>query len=142
MRPTLGWTSQKFANPGAYASRRDRHGPAGHHTGVDYAALPGTPVRALRRGRVIVSEYNTTMGNWVVIRTRVGRNAWVCHSYWHLRTRKVRVGQRVRRGQRIGSVGSTGNSTGPHLHYQENRGRTFDYHRHRRPRFTRRRRRR
>lgn len=134
-RPVLlSWVSQRFANPGRYASRSDRHGPAGHHTGVDYAAFSGTPVRATHAGLVIESSYDSVLGNHIFIRSQTPDGP-IVHGYWHLSVRLVHEGQHVHRKRRIGRVGSTGNSTGPHLHYQENRGSYYDYNGHIRPRF-------
>jgi murein DD-endopeptidase MepM/ murein hydrolase activator NlpD len=125
MRPAAGARiTNRFATPGGYASSADRHGRAGHHTGIDFAARTGTPVRATVKGTVVISERNNTMGNWVGIYDN-RTNATV--TYWHMNTRAVAVGQRVRVGQRIGTIGSTGNSTGPHTHVQVNRGRGFVY---------------
>jgi murein DD-endopeptidase MepM/ murein hydrolase activator NlpD len=75
----------------------------------------------------VISEFDETMGNWVGIHDPEGD---VTITYWHLSRRLVDAGDRVRKGQRIGIVGSTGNSTAPHLHVQVNRGRGFDYHAH------------
>jgi murein DD-endopeptidase MepM/ murein hydrolase activator NlpD len=137
MRP-VRWArlSQPFADPGSYASNRDRHGPAGHHTGIDYGSewekrrIEGLPVRAARRGRVVLSEYNGDMGNWVGVYYPRGN---VCVTYWHLKGRAVKDGQRVKRWTVLGRVGSTGNSTAPHLHLQVNKGHAFHYHGHIRP---------
>lgn len=137
MRP-VRWTdvSQPFGDPGAYASNRDRHGPAGHHTGIDYGSdwsrrpIAGSFVRAARRGVVVISAHNGDMGNWVGI---YYRNGGILVTYWHLESRTVQVGQRVRRGTVLGRVGSSGNSTAPHLHLQANRGRSFNYDGHIRP---------
>jgi murein DD-endopeptidase MepM/ murein hydrolase activator NlpD len=148
MKPVrLARVTQPFGDPGNYASRADEHGPRGHHTGVDYGyirirgrhyGIQGAKVRATRRGRVIISGYDRDWGRWVAIRSEEGEHS-VTHFYCHMRSRKVRRGQIVRRGQFIGRVGNTGNSTGPHLHYQENWGPNYDYHAHRKPRFNKRR---
>lgn len=136
MRPVRrSRVSQPFAHPGSYASVRDAHGAPGHHTGVDFGSAWPRPiersiVRAPRRGLVVISEYNSAMGNWVgVFFPR--KNMLV--TYWHLDRRSVKVGQRVRRWTVLGRVGTTGNSTAPHLHVQANKGRSFDYHGHVRP---------
>lgn len=124
-----------FAAPGHYASSADRHGPAGHHTGTDfgsqysptYHAAEGQAVRAPRRGIVVISEYNSTMGNWVGVYMP---DHHVTITFWHMSGRQVRVGDRVLKGAVLGKVGSTGNSTGPHLHVQANPGRGFWYSGH------------
>lgn len=84
------------------------------HRGIDYAADRGTPVWAAGDGRVIASAYNNANGNYVVIQH--GNN--IQTKYLHLDRRDVRNGQRVRQKQVIGTVGSTGMSTAPHLHYE------------------------
>lgn len=122
-----------FATPGNYASRSDGHGPAGHHTGIDFAgpvpgvSIEGRFVRSSTPGKVVISEYNDTMGHWVGVHFR---DEDVLITYWHLQRRAVEVDDFVWRGQVIGRVGSTGNSTAPHLHVQVNRGSTFSYHDH------------
>jgi murein DD-endopeptidase MepM/ murein hydrolase activator NlpD len=115
-----------------YASHADKHGPAGHHTGIDFGSLwprpiDGKPVRACTPGTVVISDYNTTMGHWVGVYYATDN---VTITYWHMSRRDVRVGQFVRRGDRLGNVGTTGNSTAPHLHVQVNHGRGFDYNAH------------
>ncbi|MEE4639760.1 MAG: peptidoglycan DD-metalloendopeptidase family protein [Wenzhouxiangella sp.] len=84
------------------------------HNGTDYGAPTGTPVWAAGDGRVIRSAYNNANGNYVFIQH--GNN--VITRYLHLHRRSVNVGDRVRQGQTIGTVGATGMATGPHLHYE------------------------
>lgn len=124
--------SQKFAASGKYASRRDRHGARGHHTGIDYGSawpvpIKGRRVRAITDGKVVISGYNETMGNWVGV-YNFGLDLLV--TYWHLSKRNVDRGDWVLAYHVIGFVGSTGNSTAPHLHMQVNAGRDFNYHGH------------
>jgi len=83
------------------------------HYGVDYGAPTGTVVHAVAEGEVIVSGYDEFSGNKIAIRHRDGTSSW----YMHLSARGVGVGAKVAPGQAIGRVGSTGRSTGPHLHY-------------------------
>ncbi len=90
------------------------HKTARPHRGTDYAASRGTPVWSSGDGRVITSTYNKASGNYVVIQH--GNN--IQTKYLHLSKRSVKVGQRVKQKQVIGLVGSTGYSTGPHLHYE------------------------
>ena len=86
------------------------------HKGTDYAASSGTPVRAIGDGVVTRSNYHRGYGNVLEVRHR---NGYVSR-YAHLRgfARGVRAGTRVTVGQTIGYVGSTGLSTGPHLHFE------------------------
>jgi murein DD-endopeptidase MepM/ murein hydrolase activator NlpD len=85
------------------------------HTGVDIPAPAGTPVGAAGRGVVAFAAWtNGGYGNLVVVRHRLGFESW----YAHLSRIAVSVGQGVVGGSRIGYVGSTGRSTGPHLHFE------------------------
>lgn len=89
------------------------------HTGVDLAAPTGTPVLATAAGRVASAGYRAGRGNQIVLEHLVGGQV-VASSYGHLRDGGIHVdaGDLVAAGQRIGDVGSTGNSTGPHLHFE------------------------
>ena len=92
------------------------------HTGQDFRAPSGTPVRSTNDGVVVQSRALRgpsgyySYGNVIQIRDRTNPNVTVW--YAHLSTRDVRSGQRVTAGQAIGTSGNTGNSTGPHLHYE------------------------
>lgn len=84
------------------------------HRGTDYAAPTGTPVYAAGDGRVIKAGYGRANGNYVFIQ----HGEQFVTRYLHLHKRKVKQGQRVTQSQVIGTVGSTGAATGPHLHYE------------------------
>ncbi|WP_444938302.1 peptidoglycan DD-metalloendopeptidase family protein [Microbulbifer sp. JMSA002] len=84
------------------------------HNGTDYAAPRGTPVYSTGDGRVIASGYSKPNGNFVFIQ----HGERYVTRYLHLTKRKVKRGQRVKQRQVIGTVGSTGYATGPHLHYE------------------------
>lgn len=84
------------------------------HRGTDYAANRGTPVWASGDGRVVASGYTSTNGNYVVIQ----HGGEIQTKYLHLQKRKVKKGDRVKQKQIIGTVGTTGLSTAPHLHYE------------------------
>ncbi|MEH6551790.1 MAG: peptidoglycan DD-metalloendopeptidase family protein [Pseudomonadales bacterium] len=84
------------------------------HRGVDYAASRGTPVYAAGDGKVIKAGYSKANGNYVFIQHG---EAYVT-KYLHLHKRFSKKGQRVPQGKVIGTVGSTGYATGPHLHYE------------------------
>jgi murein DD-endopeptidase MepM/ murein hydrolase activator NlpD len=83
------------------------------HTGLDIGAAMGTPVRAAMVGRVSTVSYNEVSGNYVVITHHSGYRTL----YAHLSIVRVKSGAYVQTGDRIGDVGSTGQSTGPHLHF-------------------------
>lgn len=84
------------------------------HTGVDFAASSGTPIRAAAGGEVVMASYMRGYGNTVVI----DHGGGVTTLYAHCSALLVREGQTVRQGQVIARVGSTGLSTGPHLHFE------------------------
>jgi murein DD-endopeptidase MepM/ murein hydrolase activator NlpD len=84
------------------------------HRGTDYAAPRGTPVYAAGDGRVVEAGYTRANGNYVFIQHG---EIYKTH-YLHLNKRRVKKGERVQQGDVIGTVGSTGAATGPHLHYE------------------------
>ena len=84
------------------------------HRGTDYAAPTGTPVYSAGDGRVIKAGYTRANGNYIFVQHG---DRYVTR-YLHLHQRKAKEGQRVAQGQVIGTVGSTGAATGPHLHYE------------------------
>jgi len=97
-----------------FGVRRLRNGKAvGRHRGLDIAAPTGTPVVAPAAGRVVLAGKFKKHGNTVVLDHGQG----VTSIYIHLSGFNVRSGQSVSRGARLGKVGSTGASTGPHLHW-------------------------
>jgi len=132
MIPTVpSRVSQPFADPGSYASEEDVHGPAGHHTGIDFGSLWPIPinkrlVRAVLPGEVVINGFNSTMGNWVGV---YNHEHDLLVTYWHLSVR-FDLPRWVQVFAPVGRVGTTGNSTAPHLHVQVNRGQDFDYHGH------------
>ena len=111
-----------FTNPCPTASESSGFGyrdfDSSFHKGVDMAAPEGTPYYAADNGTVLYATsdggYNGGAGNWVVISHGNG----VVTKYMHSLITFVQPGDQVVRGQNIGLVGSTGNSTGPHLHFQ------------------------
>lgn len=84
------------------------------HAGLDISANPGNPVTATADGIVSFAGWNGGSGNLVVMEHGFGFSTF----YAHNKMLAVRVGQRVKKGDIISYVGSTGNSTGPHLHYE------------------------
>ncbi|WP_052336836.1 M23 family metallopeptidase [Nocardioides alkalitolerans] len=87
---------------------------SGYHTGLDFAAPSGTTIRAVAGGTVTESGYDGSYGNKTVITLEDGTEMW----YAHQSSVAVEVGQTVASGDVIGYVGSTGNSSGPHLHLE------------------------
>jgi murein DD-endopeptidase MepM/ murein hydrolase activator NlpD len=105
----------RFARP-LWSPFTDGFGPRGStfHTGLDFPAPTGTPVAAAGRGCVQSVGWDAGYGRLVVIRHRLGMTSW----YAHLSRIDVPRGRCVVAGDRIGRVGSTGRSTGPHLHFE------------------------
>ncbi|WP_043670926.1 transglycosylase family protein [Streptomyces xylophagus] len=93
----------------------------GYHTGVDFLVPTGTSVKAIEQGTVVSAGWAGSYGYQVVIRHADGRYS----QYAHLSAISVRDGQSVGAGQRIGRSGSTGNTTGPHLHFEVRTGPGF-----------------
>ena len=85
-----------------------------YHTGLDFAAPPGTPIRAVANGTVTSAGFDGAYGNKTVITLEDGTELWFCHQTAF----NVSVGDTVRTGELIGYVGSTGHVTGPHLHLE------------------------
>ena len=99
--------SAEYGQAGSYWS-------SGYHTGLDFAAPSGTPIQAVANGIVTSTGYEGAYGNQTVVTLEDGTEIW----YNHQTSILVSVGDNVVAGQVIGSVGSTGNSTGPHLHLE------------------------
>lgn len=85
-----------------------------HHDGVDLAAPSSSPIRAVADGVVVFADPYAGYGNLIVVKHPNG----VTTHYGHCQAIKVKPGNRVTAGQIIGLVGSTGLSTGPHLHFE------------------------
>ncbi|MEI7905646.1 MAG: M23 family metallopeptidase [Candidatus Firestonebacteria bacterium] len=98
----------------AFGTRRTTNGTLrGGHKGVDLSSDDGAPVKAPARGRIIMAEKMIASGNSIVIDHGLG----VVSVYFHLSSIKMKPGEIVSPGQIIGEAGSTGFSTGPHLHW-------------------------
>ena len=85
-----------------------------HHTGIDIPAPSGTDILAAKSGVVTTSTYNNSYGNYVVVSHSDGTSTL----YAHMSRRGVSKGEVVSQGQYIGDVGTTGSSTGNHLHLE------------------------
>ncbi|MFJ4832679.1 M23 family metallopeptidase [Streptomyces sp. NPDC088747] len=109
-----------FVTPvsGSYVSTGYKTGgslwSSGSHTGVDFHAASGTPVHAVGSGTVVTAGWGGAYGNEVVLRMNDGTYTM----YGHLSSIGVAVGQTVTPGQQIALSGATGNTTGPHLHFE------------------------
>jgi murein DD-endopeptidase MepM/ murein hydrolase activator NlpD len=106
--PTRGWLTSRFGpRISPFTGRRQKHG------GIDIAGRPGTPIHAPARGRVVSIGARGPLGNSLTLDHGFGVKTF----YGHTKEIYVKVGERVERGQQIASIGSSGRSTGPHLHY-------------------------
>ena len=107
--PAIGWLSAQFGN------REDPiEGGAAYHTGIDISLDAGRPVYATAAGKVEAAWYNGAYGRMVVIDHGYGLKT----RYAHLAGFAVAPGDQVERGRIIGYVGTSGRTTGPHLHYE------------------------
>ena len=93
-------------------------GKAHSHTGIDIPAPSGTPILAAKSGQVVTSGWHDSYGNYVVVDHGNGNSTL----YAHMSSRAVKEGDVVSQGQVIGVTGSTGISSGPHLHYEITEG--------------------
>ncbi|MFI7356761.1 M23 family metallopeptidase [Streptomyces avidinii] len=107
---------------GSYVSTQYHAGggmwSSGSHTGIDFHAASGTSVHAVGVGTVVEAGWGGAYGNNVVIKHNDGTYT----QYGHMTSLNVSVGQQVTPGQQIGLSGSTGNSSGPHLHFEARTG--------------------
>ena len=107
--PAIGWLSAQFGN------REDPiEGGAAYHTGIDISLDAGRPVYATAAGKVEAAWYNGAYGRMVVIDHGYGLKT----RYAHLAGFAVAPGDQVERGRIVGYVGTSGRTTGPHLHYE------------------------
>jgi murein DD-endopeptidase MepM/ murein hydrolase activator NlpD len=108
--PTRGWLTSAFTSMRAHPILHY----ARPHEGIDVSAPMGTPIEAPAAGRVAQAGWQAGYGNVVLIDHGFGLQT----KYAHASRLLVKTGDRVQRGQRVALVGSTGLSTGPHLHYE------------------------
>lgn len=109
LRPVAGRISSPFGN-----RIHPVTGKPSFHGGVDFAASYGTGIKATRAGEIIVKTYNSSYGNYIIIDHGNG----IASLYAHMSGFNVSIGQEVSQGSIIGFIGSTGSSTGPHLHFE------------------------
>ncbi|ALO12651.1 Putative secreted protein [Streptomyces venezuelae] len=122
-RPAAAPDEDRYSAPiaagiGTSYGTRGSSWSSGYHTGVDFPVPTGTSVKAVADARVVSAGWGGAYGYQVVLRHDDGRYS----QYAHLSALTVREGQRVQGGQRIGRSGSTGNSSGPHLHFEVRTG--------------------
>ncbi|MGL4609463.1 MAG: M23 family metallopeptidase [Trueperaceae bacterium] len=110
MQPVEGRFTSSFGSPRRYVAG----GNVSYHYGADIAAPQGAPIYATNAGRVLVADFYPIKGGLVVI----DHGASVYSIYMHQSKIIAKVGESVSRGQQIGEVGTTGLSTGPHLHWE------------------------
>lgn len=106
-----------------------------HHNGVDFASAIGTSVKAISDGRVIFAGPSTLKfpngeprgGGYIVKLRHKIEGKWITSTYMHLKKNSITVkrGEKVTEGQVIGLSGNTGESTGPHLHFEIQRGKNY-----------------
>ncbi|MEU0992011.1 peptidoglycan DD-metalloendopeptidase family protein [Streptomyces sp. NPDC005953] len=111
------WARPVSAGLGTRYGVRGNMWSSGYHTGTDFPAATGTAVRAAAAGIVQSALSGGPYGNHITLRHGGGLTSL----YAHLSSTAVRAGQTVSRGARIGAVGATGNTTGPHLHFEARR---------------------
>lgn len=122
-RPAAAPDEDRYSAPiaagvGTRYGTRGSSWSSGYHTGVDFPVPTGTSVKAVADARVVSAGWGGAYGYQIVLRHDDGRYS----QYAHLSALTVREGQRVQGGQRIGRSGSTGNSSGPHLHFEVRTG--------------------
>jgi murein DD-endopeptidase MepM/ murein hydrolase activator NlpD len=110
MQPAQGRFTSPFGLPRRYVAG----GNISYHFGTDIAAPTGTPIYATNVGRIVVADFYPIKGGLVVI----DHGASVYSLYFHQSKILVNVGDTVSRGQQVGEIGTTGLSTGPHLHWE------------------------
>ena len=105
-KPVTGTITSRFASVSSIRS--------GSHTGLDIAAKSGTPIKVCSDGTVKFAGWKGSYGNLIIVSHGNGVETW----YGHCSKLYAKAGQAVNAGDTIAAVGSTGNSTGPHLHYE------------------------
>lgn len=111
---TADWVAPVSANVSTGYKATGSSWSSGYHTGIDFSVKAGTPVKAVGTGTVVKAGWGGAYGNEVIIKHAPG----VYTQYAHLSSISVKPGTKVSPGRMIGLSGSTGNSTGPHLHFE------------------------
>lgn len=115
LEPAVIWPTPSKVITSSFGYRTDPFkGSSAFHSGIDIAGRTGDPIYAAKDGVVKAAEQQGARGKYVIIDHGGGLETW----YLHLNAIKVSEGQKVNKGQPIGTLGNTGRSTGPHLHFQ------------------------
>ena len=112
MRPVEGRISGRFGRARVYNGK-----PGSPHSGMDIAAAAGTPVKAPAAGIVTFADPDLYLTGGTLV---IDHGHGISSNFLHLSRIDVKVGDRVEQGQAVAAVGSTGRSTGPHLHWGMN----------------------
>ncbi|QSF47610.1 M23 family metallopeptidase [Paenibacillus tianjinensis] len=115
LAPAVIWPTHSKMITSSFGYRSDPfEGVSAYHSGIDIAGSIGDPVYAAMDGEVTASEQMGARGKYIILKHSNGLETW----YMHLNGMTVSVGDKVNKGQQIGTLGNTGRSTGPHLHFQ------------------------
>ncbi len=115
LAPAVIWPTHSKMITSSFGYRSDPFkGVSAYHSGIDIAGSIGDPVYAAMDGEVTASEQMGARGKYIILKHPTGLETW----YMHLNGMTVNVGDKVSKGQQIGTLGNTGRSTGPHLHFQ------------------------
>ncbi|WP_440835327.1 peptidoglycan DD-metalloendopeptidase family protein [Paenibacillus sp. 22594] len=115
LAPAVIWPTQSKVITSSFGYRSDPfNGTSAYHSGIDIAGSIGDPVYAAMDGVVTAAEQMGARGKYIIIKHDNGLESW----YMHLNGMLVSPGTKVSKGQKIGLLGNTGRSTGPHLHFQ------------------------
>ncbi|WP_379132384.1 peptidoglycan DD-metalloendopeptidase family protein [Paenibacillus sp. sgz500958] len=115
LAPAVIWPTRSKIITSSFGYRTDPfEGSSAFHAGIDIAGNTGDPVLAAKAGVVIAAEQQGARGKYIILKHEDGLETW----YMHLCSMNVSPGDKVKKGARIGLLGNTGRSTGPHLHFQ------------------------
>lgn len=113
--PAVIWPTQSKMITSSFGYRSDPfNSVSAYHSGIDIAGSIGDPIYAAMEGTVTASDQMGARGKYIIIEHTNGLETW----YMHLNSMIVSEGDKVSKGEKIGTLGNTGRSTGPHLHFQ------------------------
>ncbi|CAM4509938.1 peptidoglycan DD-metalloendopeptidase family protein [Paenibacillus typhae] len=115
LAPAVIWPTRSKVITSSFGYRSDPFkGISAYHSGIDIAGSIGDPIYAAMEGEVTASDQMGARGKYIIIKHANGLETW----YMHLNSMTVSAGDKVSKGEQIGTLGNTGRSTGPHLHFQ------------------------